>query len=110
MARLGDNIYFSRKYRFSDLVAAPDDLFLDAFEDRVHSFYLHPAQLLLEKRNEVSLAFGVGVIGCATIDFIALYDPIAAKEPRVQTWLEQRVPEFSRPDQRINAKTPAQLF
>lgn len=64
--KIGDILYFSQKYKFTDLKWDDKDNLLKAFQDRVEGFYMEPTR----KLNEGKKAFAAGVLCVAAIDFL----------------------------------------
>jgi len=104
--RLGEILFFSPKFRFCDLDLGDPGNVLDAFQDRVRSFYLDPARQLLNQ----SAAFAAGLVCICCIDFLARYGPPSRQESRIAEWLEQRIPEFRDEDPADPKRTLAKRF
>jgi hypothetical protein len=67
--RLEDVLYFSENYRFEELDLENTSLLIDAFVDRVESFYFRPALSL----SDINYSFAKGTLTLAAIDFIGLF-------------------------------------
>ncbi len=65
--KIGEMLYFSPKYKFSDLKWDDKKTLIEAFKDRVRGFYLEPARQL----NDAKKGFATGVLCVTTIDFLA---------------------------------------
>lgn len=83
--RIGDLLYFSPRFRFSDLDVGDAGKLTEAFRDRLMGFYLQPASRLLETGD----AFAAGLLCCAAVDFVAL---CSGDKPAV--WLCENIPDF----------------
>jgi hypothetical protein len=86
--RIGDDLYFSPRFRFSEINLDDSGKVVEAVKDRVFGYYLAPASRLLE----VGDAFAAGLLCCAAVDFFALF--LVKEDP--ETWLRENIPEFSR--------------
>lgn len=84
--RIGEVLYFSPRYRFSDLDFDETKAVIDAFRDRVEGFYLLPASRLIEEGH----AFAGGLVCCAAIEFIANI----SGEISAPVWIQKNLPEF----------------
>lgn len=85
--RIGDVLYFSPRYRFSDLDFGKSDVVAHAFQDRVEGFYFQPAARLLQSGD----AFAAGLVMCAGVEFIAA--AWGKQEP--EEWLKNNLQEFA---------------
>jgi hypothetical protein len=65
--RIGDVLYFSPRYRFSDLDFEKPEIIAKGFQDRVEGFYFIAAKRLIEERH----AFAAGLVVCAGVEFVA---------------------------------------
>jgi hypothetical protein len=83
--RVGDALYFSPRFKFSELDVENASMILEAFRDRVHGFYLTPASRLLKHSD----AFAGGLICCAAVECIAGF---AGNEPL--DWLCSHIADF----------------
>ena len=84
--RVGDALYFSPRLKFSELDLQNAPMILEAFQDRVHGFYLSPASRLLNHGD----AFAGGLICCAAVECIARF----AGEESVD-WLCAHIADFA---------------
>lgn len=91
--RIGNMLYFSPKYRFINLDFHDKKVLIDAFEDRVMSFYLQPAEELSKK----GYGFAAGVICMAAIDFLARITIGKKKvnQEDFKNWLKTKVDGFN---------------
>jgi len=48
--KIGDNLYFSHEYKFTQLDWDNKKELIEAFKDRVKGFYLNPAKKLNEEK------------------------------------------------------------
>ena len=85
--RIGDVLYFSPNYRFSDLDFDKPEAIAKAFQDRVEGFYFKPAARLIETKD----AFAAGLITCAGIEFIGT--AWGKQDPK--DWLESHLQGFA---------------
>lgn len=90
--RVREVLYFSPKFRFSEVDFSDPGNLIAAFTDRVEGFYLEPAHRLAEAGD----AFACGLVCCASIDFLALYGGMSGS--RITEWLKKNVPQFDNPD------------
>jgi hypothetical protein len=102
--RVGEVLYFSPKFRFSDLDFNDAEKLIGAFSDRVEGFYLEPARRLLQAGD----AFACGLMCCTSIDFLARYKSVTGS--RITEWLKKNVPEFDKPDPQDRRRTVACRF
>jgi hypothetical protein len=86
--RIGDVLYFSPRYRFSELDFDENKVVVDAFQDRVEGFYLLPASRLIEEGH----AFAGGLVCCAAIEFIAN----TSGEVSASEWIRNNLTEFGK--------------
>jgi hypothetical protein len=84
--RIADVLYFSPRYRFSDLDFDETKAMINAFEDRVEGFYLLPASRLTEEGH----AFAGGLVCCAAVEFIANI----SGETSAPAWIRKNLPAF----------------
>ena len=95
MARIGNKLYFSPKYKFTDLDWDDKNKLIKTFKDRVEGFYLTPTKIL----NNSKYAFAAGVMCVSTIDFLARItigsDGVG---DRIEHWLKRYVTEFNQSD------------
>ncbi len=84
--RIGEILYFSPSYRFSELDFDDTCLLIKAAQDRVEGFYLAPAERSLKAGD----AFAGGLICCASIEFIATLS--AKDDPAV--WIANNIADF----------------
>jgi len=94
--RVGDILYFSPNYKFSELRWSDKEKLIEAFKDRVEGFYLKPAKKLNEERH----GFAAGVLCVATIDFLARIETglLNATGRRFKKWLKDNIKEFNEND------------
>jgi hypothetical protein len=85
--RIADVLYFSPRYRFSDLDFDKSDFVAQAFQDRVEGFYLQPASRLVQSGD----AFAAGIVICAGVEFIAT----AWGKQGPEDWLKNNLKEFA---------------
>lgn len=85
--RIGDFLYFSPHYRFSDLDFDKPDVVANAFQDRVEGFYFQPAGRLVESED----GFAAGLVICAGIEFIAT----AWRKQKPEDWLKSNLQVFA---------------
>ena len=85
--KIGDALFFSPRYRFSQLDFDDTKTLVAAFQDRVEGFYLQAAARSL-KAND---AFAGGLVCCAAIELIAK----ASGEDHARTWLERNIVDFA---------------
>jgi hypothetical protein len=84
--KIGDVLYFSPRYRFSELNFDDTKALVDAFQGRVEGFYLLPASRVIEEGH----AFAGGLVSCAAVEFIAnVSGNMSAPE-----WMQKHFPEF----------------
>jgi len=102
--RVGEVLYFSPKFRFSELDFNDAETLIRAFSDRVDGFYLEPARRLLQAGD----AFACGLMCCTSIDFLARYESVTGS--RITEWLKKNVPEFDKPDPQDSRRTVACRF
>jgi hypothetical protein len=88
--RIGDVLYFSPRYRFSELDFAETKAMIDAVHDRVEGFYLLPAWCLSEEGH----AFASGLVCCAAVEFIANI----SGEASAPEWIRKNLPAFGNDD------------
>jgi len=93
--RIGDELHFSPKYRFSELNWDDRTGVIEAFRDRVEGFYLCPAQ----KLNRDKDGFAAGLLCVAAIDFLARIslDANGVKD-RIVKWLRTNIIRFEYSD------------
>ena len=85
--RIGDVVYFSPRFRFSELDLRDTDQLVEAVTDRLLGFYLDPASRLIAAGD----AFAAGLLCCTAIDFLAL----CSGSKRPEEWLQKNIPVFS---------------
>lgn len=93
--RIGDELHFSPKYKFSELNWDDKTDVIEAFKDRVEGFYVGPTQ----KLNRDKDGFAAGLLCVATIDFLARIslDANGVKD-RIVKWLRTNIIGFEYPD------------
>jgi hypothetical protein len=84
--RIGDVLYFSPRFRFSDLDIDDTQKLVEALQDRLMGFYLEPASRLLNTGD----AFAAGLLCCAAIDFAAL----CSGDDHPEMWLCKNIRDF----------------
>jgi hypothetical protein len=84
--RIGDVLYFSPRFRFSDLDVDDSEKLIEALQDRLMGFYLAPASRLLGTGD----AFAAGLLCCTAIDFVAL----CSGDEHPDGWLRKNIPDF----------------
>ena len=67
--RIQDTVYFSPNTRLGELDLSNRKHLIDAFKERVESYYFHPIEVLNKNRS----AFAAGAIECLLIDAFARY-------------------------------------
>jgi len=104
----GDILYFSPKYKFSDLQWDNKDALIDAFRDRVEGFYLNPADEL----NQNYCAFSAGVMCVTSIDFLARITSGVEKVTRkeFESWLKHNIEPFDESDPDNASQSLAKRF
>lgn len=108
MARVNEELYFSPKYKFTDLDWDSDIKLIDAFQDRVEGFYLLPAKELNQSRK---YSFATGVLCVSTIDFLARIQTGKKKVgERFEQWLNDNISDFSPNDKDKSSRTIAHRF
>jgi|YelNatPaOPRAMG01_1025707.scaffolds.fasta_scaffold13857_1 hypothetical protein len=101
--RIGDILYFSTKYKFTELEWDDKDNLLEAFQDRVRGFYIEP----IEELNKKCKAFAAGVLCVVTIDFLARIETSPdGVQKRFEYWVGNNIKEFYTP----NLDIPLQEF
>jgi hypothetical protein len=89
--KIGDILYFSPRYRFSELNFDDTKALVDAFRDRVGGFYLLPASRLIEEGH----AFAGGLVSCAAVEFIAK----VSGDITAPVWIQKHLSEFGKDGQ-----------
>ena len=84
--RVADVLYFSPRFKYSDLDLDDTKKLVEALRDRLMGFYLSPASRLLEAGD----AFAAGLLCCTAIDFVAL----CSGDEHPEMWLRKNIPEF----------------
>lgn len=92
--KIGNILYFSPNYKFTQIEWDYKEQLLKAFRDRVEGFYLHPAQDLNQKRY----GFVAGLVCVATIDFLARISIGGNTGDRFETWLCKNTTELRKKD------------
>jgi hypothetical protein len=87
ICEVGDTLYFSPEYRFSDLDFDEPEAIAKAFRSRVEGFYLEPAARLIGTKD----AFAAGLVICAGVEFIAA----AWGKQGPHDWLQRNLPGFA---------------
>jgi len=101
---IGEILYFSPRFRFSEIDFNDAGKLIGAFRDRVEGFYLEPARRLVQAGD----AFACGLLCCASMDFLARYQGVGGS--RITEWLKKNVPEFDEPDPQDGRRTLACRF
>lgn len=105
--KIEDILYFSPKYKFSELKWDDKGYLLNAFKDRVNGFYLDPAK----KLNKDKSGFATGVMCVTTIDFLSRIDIGTDKVgKRIAEWLMANIEEFKEADPDARGQTLATRF
>jgi len=108
--KVGDKLYFSPKFKFTDLHWDDQEKLIDAFADRLFGFYLDPTK----KLNEENHGFLCGIICVTAIDFIArIVTGKTGKDKtheRIKEWLEANIQEFRKPNPKEPTETLADRF
>lgn len=86
MTRIGNELYFSPVFRFSDLDVGDREKLVEALRDRLMGFYLAPASRLVDTGD----AFAAGLLCCAAVGFVAL----CAGDDHPEIWLCKNIGEF----------------
>jgi hypothetical protein len=86
--RIADVLWFSPRFRFTDINFDDHKALVEAFRDRVEGYFLEPA----ERSVAANDAFAAGLVCCAAVEFIA---KVSGKE-HPSSWLQSHVPEFNR--------------
>ena len=101
--RIGDILYFSPEYKFTDLNWDNRGDLTTAFKDRVYGFYLKPA----EELGKNNYAFATGVICVTVIDFIAR---ITLGRDHFKQWLMLNIQQFKDSDPDNSTRKLADRF
>lgn len=105
--RVGDILYFSPKYKFSDINWDDKEDLINAFKDRVKGFYIEPAVKLNDDKN----GFAAGVLCVTTIDFLARVtigsDNVGE---RIEQWLRRYINKFNQMDPDNRNRTITRRF
>ena len=104
--RIGDILYFSPNYKFTQIEWDNGEQLVNAFKDRVKGFYLQPAEDL----NKKGYGFIVGLVCVATIDFLARVSIGGNVGNRFGTWLYKNTTEFKRKDPDNTNRTLSRRF
>jgi len=97
-----DVLYFSPKYKFSDLKWGNKTSLIIAFRNRVDGFYLEPAKQL----NKDKSGFATGVLCITTVDFLARISIGTDRvRERITDWLKTNIVGF-----RGNLNSPKQTL
>jgi len=104
--KVDNDLYFSPRFKFSDLDWGNKENLIFAFHDRVHGFYLEPTFILLEQGH----AFAAGVLLVTTVDFLAKIQIGGNTGSRIEQWLESNIAEFSKTDPARPSNTLAKRF
>ena len=86
MTRIGNELYFSPRFRFCDLDVGDREKLVEALRDRLMGFYLEPATRLVNAGD----AFAAGLLCCAAVGFVAL----CAGDDHPEIWLCKNIREF----------------
>lgn len=104
---IGNILYFSPNYRFTQIDWDNKEELIKAFEDRVNGFYLDPA----EKLNCIKTAFATGVMCVAAIDSLARIETgLKEVRKRFEGWLKSHISAFDKPDPKNSSQTLAYRF
>ena len=107
--RIGDALYFSPNYKFTELKWDDKDNLIKAFQDRVEGFYLTPAKELNKSKK---YAFATGVICVATIDLLARIETglLDKVRQRFEGWLKYNIENFNAPNPNNQSQSLAYRF
>jgi hypothetical protein len=106
MVRVGEVLYFSPKFRFSDIDFRDYRTVIKAFRDRIEGFYLKPAGHLIQAGH----AFAAGLVCAACIDSLSRLSLSEGGNIRITHWLERNIPAFKTRDPEHPTKTLADRF
>jgi len=105
--KIGDKLYFSPKYKFTQLDWDNKKELIEAFKDRVKGFYLNPAK----KLNEAKYSFAAGILCITAIDFLARIETgLDRIGKRFEKWLKDNIEEFDKQDPDCQSRTLAYRF
>jgi hypothetical protein len=91
IVKVGDELFFSPKFKFKDLDWENSDQLIAAFENRVVGWYLLPASRFRDNND----GFACGVICVTAIDFLArVQSGDDNTVNRIVNWLSSEIPEF----------------
>lgn len=102
--RISEILYFSPKYKYSELDWDNKENLIEAFIDRVEGYYIQPTELL----NEDKKGFATGVLCITTIDFLAKFLYTGAN--RMIKWLKKNIKAFNKLDPNLTSRTLADRF
>jgi len=81
---INDIIYFSPMYKMKDLKFDDKDIIINAFADRIESYYFVPIRLL----NDYRYAYGAGVLLVSLVDAFARYSTSEnSVGARIEKWI-----------------------
>jgi len=105
--KVGEILYFTPKYKFSELKWDDNVSLIDAFKNRVEGYYIRPAEKLSGEKD----GFAAGVLLLTTVDFLARISiGLDGVRTRFTNWLEANVEEFRDVDPENAAQTLAVRF
>ena len=104
--RIGEYLYFSKNIKFKDIDLHNKSSLIDAYEDRLKTFYFTP----IDKLNKDNHPFASGVLCVTTIDFLSAISTCNPKVGnRFEKWLINNIPVFEKKDTHYN-KSYAKRF
>ncbi len=105
--KIGEHLYFSPNYKFTELRWDDKSNLIPAFQDRVTGFYLDPVDQL----NNTISSFAAGVLCVTTIDFLAaITTGIQKTGVRIENWLKSNISTFDKIDPNNKSQTLARRF
>jgi len=117
--KIENKIYFAPGIEFKSVDWNDHQALLEHFKARVYAYYIIPAQRMSEWLQDaekdpfisLGIAFGNGVIGCTTIDFLARVE-LNTNEvgSRYTQWLKKYIPEMDNPNPDNQTQTIAYRF
>jgi len=102
-----NELFFSKNYRYKDLEWDNEKLIIDAFKDRIDTFFIEPAEKLTDKKY---YGFMLGLICMATIDYISRFEYENIGKKRLEVWLENNIPKFNDKDETIPSRNLSRRF
>jgi hypothetical protein len=83
--RVKDIIHFSPKYPIQKIEFDNKEILIDAFKDRIQSYYINAADIL----NKSNHAFAAGAILLTAIDAISYFTEVGAVSTRIKSFCYQ---------------------